>query len=117
MDKHFEELANVFKQERRLTLTSLNLANNPKAKPFAIATLMLSLSNNSCVPINRLILNNNDLEVSKKSCSTASFQLTRAIIAMLSCSKYLLNLSLANCGIGKDVMLAIGEGLFKNTKL
>lgn len=36
---------------------------------------------------------------------------------MLSCSKYLVTLSLANCGIGKDVMLAIGEGLFKNTKL
>ena len=24
---------------------------------------------------------------------------------------------MANCGIGKEVMLAIGEGLLKNTKL
>ena len=78
---------------------------------------MCSLANNSAVPINRLVLNNNDLEVSKKTNTTAVFQLTKAINAMLSCSKFLTHLSMANCGIGKDVMLAIGEGLFKNTKL
>ena len=36
---------------------------------------------------------------------------------MLSQGKYLTHLSIANCGIGKEVMLAIGEGLLKNTKL
>ena len=36
---------------------------------------------------------------------------------MLSCGRFLTHLSLANCGIGKEVMLAIGEGLFKNTRL
>lgn len=78
---------------------------------------MLSLANNSAVPINRLILNNNDFEVSRKNSQAAYFALTKAIIAMLSCSKYLTHLSLANCQIGKEVMLALGEGLFKNTKL
>ena len=78
---------------------------------------MTSLSNNSAVPINRLVLNNNDMEVSKKTSPAAYLQLTKAIIAMLSCSKYLTHLSLANCGIGKEVMLALGEGLFKNSKL
>ena len=78
---------------------------------------MCSLANNSAVPINRLILNNNDLEVSKKNSSAAYFQLTKAIVAMLGCSKFLTHLSLANCGIGKEVMLALGEGLFKNTRL
>jgi hypothetical protein len=38
-------------------------------------------------------------------------------MAMLSCSKFLTHLSLASCGIGKEIMLAVGEGLFKNTKL
>ena len=66
---------------------------------------------------NRLVLNNNDLEISKKTNSPAYFQLTKAIIAMLSCSKYLTHLSLVNCRIGKEVMLAIGEGLFKNCRL
>ena len=78
---------------------------------------MLSLANNSAVPINRLILNNNDFEVSRKNSQAAYLALTKAIIAMLSCSKYLTHLSLANCQIGKEVMLALGEGLFKNTKL
>jgi hypothetical protein len=66
VDKHIEELSNTFKQDRKLTLTSLNLAAN-KFKPSGIATLMFALSNNSSVPINRLILNNNDFEVSKKT--------------------------------------------------
>ncbi len=107
----------MFKLDRRLQLTSLNLASNSKVKPYATALLLCSLSNNSSVPISRLILNNNDLEVSKKSNRTASFQLTKAIIALLSCSRNLNHLSLANCGISKDCMLAIGEGLFKNNKL
>jgi len=38
-------------------------------------------------------------------------------MAMLSCSRFLTHLSLASCGIGKEIMLALGEGLFKNTKL
>lgn len=38
-------------------------------------------------------------------------------MTMLSCSKYLTHLSLASCSISKEVMLSIGEGLFKNTKL
>ena len=36
---------------------------------------------------------------------------------MLSASKNLTHLSLTSCNIGKEVMLAIGEGLLKNTKL
>ena len=112
-----EELAATFKLERKLSLNSLNLSNNQKCKPFAIATLMCSLANNSAVPINRLVLNNNDMEVSKKNSVAAYIALTKAIISMLNCSKYLTHLSLANCGIGKEVMLAIGEGLFKNSKL
>ena len=113
-----DELAATFKSEQcKLSLTSLNLANNQKCKPFAIATLMNSLANNSSVPINRLILNNNDMEVSRKHSSAAYLTLTKAIISMLSQSKYLTHLSLANCNIGKEVMLAIGEGLFKNNKL
>ena len=116
-DRHFEELAAVFRLDRRLQLTSLNLASNPKVKPYATALLFCSLSNNSSVPISRLILNNNDLEISKKSNRTAAFQLTKAIIMLLSCSRNLTHLSLANCGISKDLMLAIGEGLFKNNKL
>lgn len=43
--------------------------------------------------------------------------MAKAFIGVLSCSKFLTQLSLANCGIGKDIMLAIGEGLFKNNKL
>ena len=78
---------------------------------------MCSLANNSAVPINRLVLNNNDMEVSRKNSVAAYIALTKAIISMLNCSKYLTHLSLANCGIGKEVMLAIGEGLFKNSKL
>ena len=112
-----EELANVFKLERKLSLTSLNLASNPKCKPQAIATLLSSLSSNSAVPISRLILNNNDMEVSKKTNVGVYQRLTKAIIALLSCGKFLTHLSLANCEIGKEVMLSIGEGLFKNTKL
>lgn len=112
-----EELAATFKLERKLSLNSLNLSNNQKCKPFAIATLMCSLANNSAVPINRLVLNNNDMEVSRKNSVAAYIALTKAIISMLNCSKYLTHLSLANCGIGKEVMLAIGEGLFKNSKL
>ena len=100
-----------------MSLTSLNLASNSKVKPYATAILLCSLSNNSQVPIQRLILNNNDLEVSKKQNKTAAFQLTKAFIALLSCSRSLNHLSLANCNISKDVMLAIGEGLFKNNKL
>jgi hypothetical protein len=69
------------------------------------------------VPISRLILNNNNLEVSQKTHSTAFNQLTRAFISTLSASKFLTHLSLANCEIGKEVMLAIGEGLLKNNKL
>lgn len=111
-----EDLAAAFKQDqqRRLSLNVLNLAGNQKCKPFAIATLLQALANNSSVPINRLILNNNDLEVSKKTSSAVCLQLTKAIIQLLSCGKYLTHLSLANCRIGKEVMLAIGEGLFKN---
>ena len=112
-----EELAATFKLERKLSLNSLNLSNNQKCKPFAIATLLCSLANNSAVPINRLVLNNNDMEVSRKNSVAAYIALTKAIISMLNCSKYLTHLSLANCGIGKEVMLAIGEGLFKNSKL
>lgn len=70
LDKHIEELSNTFKQDKRLGLTSLNLAGN-KFKPYGIATLMFALSSNSSVPINRLILNNNDLEVSKKTSNSA----------------------------------------------
>ena len=113
-----EDLAAAFKLEHhKLSLNILNLAGNQKCKPFVIATLLCSLANNSSVPIDRLVLNNNDMEVSKKTNSPAYFQLTKAIIAMLSCSKYLTHLSLANCRIGKEVMLAVGEGLFKNCRL
>ena len=38
-------------------------------------------------------------------------------MAMLSCSKFLTHLSLASCNIGKKMMLSLGEGMFKNTKL
>jgi len=72
VDKHIEELSNAFKQDKKLTLTSLNLATN-KFKPSGIATLMCALSNNSTVPINRLILNNNDFEVSKKTGSSGYY--------------------------------------------
>ena len=78
---------------------------------------MFALSSNSQVPISRLVLNNNDLEVSKKAPNSGCASLTKSIMAMLSCSKYLTHLSMASCGIGKEVMLSIGEGLAKNTKL
>ena len=112
-------MATAFKKDmnRKLSLNVLNLAGNQKCKPIAFATLLSSLSNNSSVPINRLILNNNDFEVSKKTSGAAYLQLTKAIISLLSCSKYLTHLSLANCRIGKEVMLAVGEGLFKNVRL
>lgn len=67
VDKNLEDLVQVFKCERKLSLTTLNLASNPKCKPMAFATLMSSLVNNNSVPISRLVLNNNDLEVSKKT--------------------------------------------------
>ena len=57
------------------------------------------------------------MEVSKKTINKGCLLLTKAIISMLSQSKFLTNLSLANCGIGKEVMFAIGEGLSKNTML
>ena len=107
----------MFKQERKINLSSLNLAQNSKCKPIAFANLLCSLSNNNNVPISRLVLNGNDLEVSQKSSNSASFHLTKAFVALLSCSRYLSHLSIANCGIGKEIMLAIGEGLFKNNKL
>ena len=72
VDKHIEELSNAFKQDRKLNLTSLNLADN-KFKPYGLATLMCALSNNSYAPINRLILNNNDFEVSKKTGNAGYF--------------------------------------------
>ena len=72
-DKHLEEMANVFKQDRKLNLSILNLSANSKCKPSAFAHIIASLANNSQVPISRLILNNNDLEVSKKTNSTAFF--------------------------------------------
>lgn len=106
----------MFKSEKRQRLQSLNLAQN-KFKAYGLSVLLLSLSNNSCVPINKLILNNNDVEVSRKGNFAGFQQLSKAIIAMLSCSKFLQHLSLASCGVGKDIMLAIGEGLFKNQKL
>ena len=74
MDKHIEDLAAAFKVEHhKLSLNILNLAGNQKCKPFAIANLLGSLANNSSVPINRLVLNNNDLEISKKTNSPAYF--------------------------------------------
>ena len=99
-------------------MESLNLAHNAKCKPIAFANLLCSLANNNNVPISRLNLNGNDLEVgSAKSPNSASWHLTKAFMTVLSCSRYLTHLSLTNCGIGKEVMLAIGEGLFKNNKL
>ena len=117
MDRNIEEISSIFKQERKLSLESLNLAQNVKCKPIAFANLLCSLSNNSNVPLSRLILNGNDLEVSQKSNSQATYQLTKAFVTVLSCSRFLTHLSLANCGIGKEIMLAIGEGLFKNSRL
>ena len=49
--------------------------------------------------------------------SGAAQHLTKAFMSLLNTSRTLTQLSLANCGIGKQVMLAIGEGLFKNTRL
>mmetsp|Transcript_35026 Transcript_35026/g.46086 ORF Transcript_35026/g.46086 Transcript_35026/m.46086 type:complete len:150 (+) Transcript_35026:2230-2679(+) len=112
-----EELSAVFKQDRKLSLSSLNLAQNVKCKPMAFATLLSSLSNNNNVPLSRLVLNGNDLEVSQKSGQSACFHLTKAFVGVLSCGRYLSHLSIANCGIGKEIMLAIGEGLFKNNRL
>lgn len=74
------------------------------------------------MPISRLNLNGNDLDVSPKTAGSsvtpsAAYHLTKAFTALISASRFLTQLSLANCGIGKEVMLAIGEGLFKNTRL
>jgi len=86
-DRNIEELSSVFKNERRLCLESLNLSQNPKCRPLAIANLLSALSSNSNVPISRLYLNGSDLDVSPKTATTvpgSAWHLSKAFVTLLT---------------------------------
>lgn len=110
-------MANIFSQSKKLCLTSLNLGSN-KFKHRGAAALLQTLSNNTRVPIAKLILNNNYLESNKKPSHDSTFYcFTKALVSFLSNSKTLNHLSMGCCNLGRETALAIGEGLLKNTRL
>ena len=95
----------------------MNLSSN-KITPKGLTKLFETLSNNSNVPLTHLTLNNNDLEITKKSASpSVYFAFKKSMVTYISQTKTLTHLNMASCIITKEIMRCIGEGLAKNVRL
>ena len=65
-------------------MKSLNLGSN-KISPKGVARLFEALASNTHVPISTLILNNNDLEITRKTATpSVYFSFTKSIVTYLS---------------------------------
>jgi hypothetical protein len=84
-----EELASVFLKKRELSLNSLNLGSN-KVTSKGITKMFEALNTNGNIPVSHLVLNNNDLQISKKNMApSAYYAFTKSIVTYLSQSKNL----------------------------
>lgn len=113
-DKHLEELATCLQSKRDLALSRLNLSNNKLT--YKGAYLLFAALNQSKSKISSIVLDRSNLQKPVQNDPTYAL-FCRSVGSTLSLNRELTQLSLNYCNLGMEMLVAIGEGLLKNTKL
>jgi len=110
-------MAAIFNSGEKLPLKNLNLGSN-KFTIKGCTSLFRAMYANYGVSLARLNLDKCLMQRKQSEGPDPVFyQFKEALIQLLKKSKHLTHLSMVNCGIGKDTMLALGQGLHQNTRL
>lgn len=114
-DKNIEDMATCLQAKHNLSLQRLNLSAN-KITYRGVQLLLQAMTHRSAFQISNINLDRSTLE--KPIVIDAQyFAFCRSLHSILAVNRKLSSLSLNNCNLGKEAVLAIGEGLAKNTTL